>query len=265
MTWTLPGAILFLLGMILLLGYFLSRKVFPPPREGGQGNEAGEDGAPANPCEGCEVPGCGGFGHALIRGGPDEAPQPPACPRTEPGGPGTGEAAASLPEQRAFVLCRGSGVPARYHYAGAPSCRAAASLAPPPKACWNACLGFGDCRNACPDRAIVLADGIAGIDPARCDGCGRCLPACPLDLIVLVPARGTIVLACKGPREPEIPGEVPCPDGCTACGACIEACPEGALVRTGSGLPRWLPDPCTDCGRCLEACPTGVLVSLPLR
>ena len=34
MSWGLPGAVLFLLSLVLLLGYFLSKKVFP-------GGEAG--------------------------------------------------------------------------------------------------------------------------------------------------------------------------------------------------------------------------------
>jgi len=60
MTWTLPGAILFLLALLLLLGYFLSKKIFP-----GQEETPTETMGP-HPvdCESCGVEGCGGFAKA---------------------------------------------------------------------------------------------------------------------------------------------------------------------------------------------------------
>ncbi len=68
MTWALPGAILFLLGLILLLGYFLSRKVFPSDETGA--HEA--DPLGRSPCDGCGEAGCGGFAKALVRGGSED-------------------------------------------------------------------------------------------------------------------------------------------------------------------------------------------------
>lgn len=251
MTWALPGAILFLLGLLLLLGYFLSRKVFPGPRTG----VLGADPSGASPCEGCNEPGCGGFARQLLRGGSEDDGKAASS--------GTGEACAfrsaaapgRLQETKAVVRCVGRRVPLRYRYSGAPSCRMAVS----PKACANACIGFGDCVRACPARAIRIEQGMARVDPDRCDGCGKCLASCPLDLIALIPARAGASILCTGfagsPSEPSA-----CPDRCTACGLCVEACPEAALEPTGSGLPRWIQENCTGCGACAEACPQGVIL-----
>lgn len=248
MSWALPGAILFLLGLMLLLGYFLSMKVFPSERR----ETEGADPSGGSPCEGCTEAGCGGFAKALVRGGSD--PPGGTAVTCDPAGVGT---AAGPREMTAAIRCMGSSVSLRYRYSGAPSCRVAARMAPAPKECANACLGFGDCVRACPARAILIESGIARVDPSRCDGCGDCLGSCPLDLIVLVPPDRGLTVLCKGAQGPAEGWT--CPDGCTACGLCIEACPEDALERTENGPPRWIESRCTGCGACAEACPPGVV------
>ena len=156
MTWTLPSAILFLLLLMLLLGYVLSRKVFP-----GDGDKSGDDDAPRGiDCESCGEAGCGGFAKALVRGGQEGAP---VCPA----GPSTGE------ETRAVVRCRGRRVQPLYRYSGALTCKAAAGMNPRPMACPDACLGYGDCTGACSPRAVRVRQGLAEIDPALCTGCGQ--------------------------------------------------------------------------------------------
>ncbi len=255
MTWALPGAILFLLGLVLLLGYFLSRKVFPAEQSGLPG--AGTSGQ--SPCDGCGEAGCGGFAKALVRGGSDPGVDPAGAASAVACDRDSGEVGKRHGQgNKALVRCKGRRVPVRYRYAGAPSCRGAAGMAAPPKECGNACLGFGDCLPSCPHRALRIEDGVARVDASRCDGCGDCLGSCPLDLITMIPAERGFHVLCAGPMGPS--GDWACPDGCILCDRCIEACPEGALERTRSGLPRWIEDRCNGCGSCLEACPQDVVL-----
>ncbi len=252
MSWGLPGAILFLLGLVLLLGYFLSKKVFPS----GESDAVEDDPSGRSPCDGCGEPGCGGFSKALLRGGSADraltAGEGQTCDL------GSGAARKRPREVTAVVLCKGSRVSFRYRYSGAPSCRGAALMAVPPKECGNACLGFGDCVSSCRPRAIRIEQGIARIDGSRCDGCGKCEASCPLALIALIPADRAVTALCKGPLGPS--RDWSCPEGCTACGLCFEACPEGALERTAEGIPGWIEDRCTGCGLCVDACPQDVIL-----
>ena len=255
MTWALPEAILFLLGLLLLFGYFLSRKVFP-----NKGTDAqNDDPSGHSPCDKCNEPGCGGFARELLRGGSDDVPGddaaggkpcPGACRADDPSG--------TPRAMKAVIRCSGTRVSLRYHYSGAPTCRAAARMAVRPRECVNACLGFGDCVRACPHHAIRMEHGVARIDAALCDGCGDCLGACPVGLIVSIPAERGLAVLCKGPEGPS--SDWACPDGCTDCGLCIDACPEDALAREAGGLPEWIEGRCTGCGLCVEACPQDVIL-----
>ena len=254
MTWALPGAILFILGLVLLLGYFLSRKVFPSEENQGEGADHWQP----SPCDGCDEAGCGGFATALVRGGSEDPATPTKVGAEHSCKNGLDDAPAQPREGKAAIRCRGSHVSLRYHYSGAPSCLAASQMPVSPKECGNACLGFGDCCRTCPPRAILVEQGLARVDPTRCDGCGECLGSCPLDLIALIPSERGFAVLCKGPQGPS--NDWTCPEGCTACGCCIDACPEGALESTGNGIPQWIEDRCNGCGLCVEACPQDVIL-----
>ena len=41
------------------------------------------------------------------------------------------------------------------------------------------CQASGECVTACPEDAISVEDGVAGIDESKCDFDGICIPACP--------------------------------------------------------------------------------------
>lgn len=70
------------------------------------------------------------------------------------------------------------------------------------------------------------------IDPAKCSGCGKCIPACAEDLIEGLPGYIHMIEDVD----------------CTKCGKCMGSCPEGAIVRTTDRVPR-IPDRLTRVGR----------------
>lgn len=70
------------------------------------------------------------------------------------------------------------------------------------------------------------------IDPAKCSGCGKCIPACEEDFIEGLPGYIHMIEDVD----------------CTKCGKCMEVCPEQAIVRTIGNVPR-LPDRLTRVGR----------------
>jgi ferredoxin len=195
-----------------------------------------------------------------VRGGAED-PASPIKLHTEPTcEDGSHDALARSRGGKAVIRCRGSQVLLRYRYTGAPTCMAASQMPVRQKECGNACLGFGDCCSTCPPRAIRVEQGLARVDPTRCDGCGECLGSCPLDLIALIPPERGLAVLCKGPQGPS--KDWTCKEGCTLCGDCIDACPEGALKSTEGGMPQWIGDRCNGCGLCVEACPQDVILLL---
>ena len=49
----------------------------------------------------------------------------------------------------------------------------------------DACVGCGDCVEACPVDALVMGDEIATVDEEVCIGCGLCAVPCPNDAVRL--------------------------------------------------------------------------------
>jgi electron transport complex protein RnfB len=49
--------------------------------------------------------------------------------------------------------------------------------------CSMCCIACRKCEKACPTGAIVMADGLAVLDPAKCISCYSCVDVCPQDCI----------------------------------------------------------------------------------
>ena len=51
--------------------------------------------------------------------------------------------------------------------------------------CTNACIGCGRCKKECEYDAIVVENGLARIDAAKCTACGKCTGVCPCNCITV--------------------------------------------------------------------------------
>jgi len=80
-------------------------------------------------------------------------------------------------------------------------------------------LGFWAIAKGDPHRVAV-------VDPANCNGCGRCFADCPFAAVVMRPH----------PDRPDHALAVVDPDLCGACGICAGACPSSTPFRSVADL-----------------------------
>lgn len=154
--------------------------------------------------------------------------------------------------------------------------------------CNWACLGAGDCAEACPEHAIRMEDGLPRITSNLCTGCGDCIPACPRTVLSLIPAAAQVAVACSS-NEPVARRASRCSAGCRSGMDCVETrhvapglvraegerrvldytrsanlvpllgvCPAGVFHDRIAHRP-WFTvnDNCSGCGDCLPACPVA--------
>ena len=159
----------------------------------------------------------------------------------------------------AFVRCKGGcDCNNKYSYYGDNTCASKNLLHDGDKFCPFACLGCGDCINACKYGAISISDkGCAIVDKDKCVGCGECVDACPNKLIDMVPSNKFVEVVCNNSSTDSVITRN-CKVACTHCEACVVACPEGAIKMVG-GLPKIDASKCTKCGKCVAACPEHVI------
>lgn len=159
----------------------------------------------------------------------------------------------------AFVRCKGgSDCNDKYTYYGDNTCACKNLLHDGGKYCPYACLGCGDCINACKYGAISISEkGCAIVDKDKCVGCGECVDVCPNKLIDMIPSNKFVEVVCNNFSDDSIVTRN-CKVACTHCEACVVACPEGAIKVVG-GLPKIDVTKCTKCGKCVAACPEHVI------
>jgi heterodisulfide reductase subunit A len=92
-------------------------------------------------------------------------------------------------------------------------------------------------QGAAAKVAALLAKGyveldpfVAEIDPARCQGHGRCAAECPEGAISVGSADGSDDAAQQATINPAL---------CTGCGMCVPVCPENAIEINGWTLQQY--------------------------
>ena len=217
--------------------------------------ESIKDVLPGVNCGGCGLPGCAAAAAAIAKGkapfyiclvsGPETSD---AIARI------MGVASAFRESQVTLIQCKSSRrVETRYHYAGAPDCRAEAALYGGSKQCETACLGHGTCLAACRFNAIRMGrDHIPVIDPGKCKKCRQCARVCPTGVISIVGVTAHLLHLnqsneCLAPCVQKCPAQIDVP-------RYIQKLRQGDLAGALLTIKERNPLPLT-CGRvCLHPC-----------
>jgi len=212
-------------------------------------------------CGGCGYPGCDGYAAAVAAG---EAP----TNRCVAGGSECaakvaevmGVSAGDAEKMVAFVLCSGTvGVAEpRFNYNGPKDCQAAMLFGGKSnKMCTFACVGLGNCVNACQFGAMEIVDGVAKVNRDKCVGCGACVDICPKNIIKLIPESQKVMPVC-GNKDKGAQVMKMCKVGCIGCMKCQRECPADAIV-VKDNIAVVDVTKCVQCGHCADICPRGII------
>lgn len=175
----------------------------------------------------------------------------------------TGKKMASVENLTAAIRCsRPDGnVEKQLEYIGYQTCAAASLAYGGAWVCKFACLGFGDCVNACPFDAMDLVEGMPQVDPVACVGCGTCVRTCPKGIIELIPSQARVWVPCSNRDSAKAVKSV-CEVGCISCRMCVKVCPAEA-VTLEDGIIKIDHKKCIDfgveCGEvCVDKCPQNI-------
>lgn len=213
---------------------------------------------PGANCAGCGYTGCDAYARAIIEEGA-------AANLCTVGGAATTKDIGDIlgievevkEKKVAFVKCNGScsNTKNRPVYEGAVNCAEAYKMAGEnPSGCQYGCFGLGSCFTACKFDAIIIEDGVARVDEAKCVNCGACIKACPRNLIESVPTDKKIRVQCNS-KDTGRDVRTNCSAGCIACKICEKQCQYDAIhVNDNLALVDY--EKCTQCKACTIKCPT---------
>lgn len=224
------------------------------------------DALPGANCGACGYAGCDDYAAALA--GDPKGVSPTLC---IPGGATVAQAIGEIlgvdaeadAPIVAAVMCDGRSHLTRQDmdYQGYKTCASVKQFFGGPNSCKHACIGFGDCVDACQYDAIHICDGIALVDRDNCTGCTMCSKACPQNIIDMIPATNRVFVACSS-KDPARQTRDVCEVGCIACRLCEKACKFDA-IHVNDNVAKIDPEKCTNCGMCVKACPRDIITLIP--
>lgn len=214
---------------------------------------------PGANCGACGFAGCDGYAKALCESSdtPTNLCIPGADEVSRKLSEVLGVEFSDVTEQTAVVHCAGdcSKTYDKAIYQGMQSCKAAKLMYGGKGSCTYGCLGLGDCMRVCPQNAISIKNGVAGVNPQKCIGCGICARNCPNELITLVPTVAKVVVTCSNKDKGAVTRKI-CSIGCIGCKKCERVCPNGAIKVTNN-VAEIDYEKCSECpeeGICAENC-----------
>ena len=184
-------------------------------------------------CGGCGYPGCEGYAIEVVTN-PDVPPN--LC---FPGKEAVAERVASLTGKKmtavedtiAVVRCsRIEGrVSHKHRYIGFSSCTAANLGYGGPSSCQYACIGLGECSEACPFDAIEMVESFPVVNADKCVSCGVCVKTCPKSVMEIQTIRARVWVPCSTKDLGKAVTGV-CKVGCIGCKMCVKVCPADAVT-----------------------------------
>ncbi len=184
-------------------------------------------------CGGCGYPGCEGYAIEVVT---DPNVPPNLC---FPGKEAVAERVSSLTGKKmtavedtiAVVRCsRIEGrVSHKHRYIGFSSCTAANLGYGGPSSCQYACIGLGECAEACPFDAIHMEENFPVVDGNKCVSCGVCVKTCPKQVMEIQTMKARVWVPCSTKDLGKAVTGV-CKVGCIGCKMCVKVCPADAVT-----------------------------------
>jgi Na+-translocating ferredoxin:NAD+ oxidoreductase RNF subunit RnfB len=216
-------------------------------------------------CGACGFAGCEQYAEAVLHDAnvPPNLCTPGGQQCTETVAQLTGKVAQAREPLYARIMCQGgkSNSTRKFDYNGVKDCRASVIAGGGDKTCPYGCLEYGTCVQVCPFGALSMGqNNLPIVDIGKCTGCRKCEAACPKKVIEVLPASGTVLVACHSKDKGAVTRKY-CEAGCIGCGKCVKTCPVTAITLE-SNLARIDISKCTKCLQCVSVCPTKAIVNL---